>query len=52
MVQMWKCVNCGHATWDPTAAGDHERDRHGRILLDPEYNDWGIPLHFMEDVDE
>ncbi len=56
MAQVWKCVNCGSLTQNPTAAGDHERAYYGRMIdsrREPEFWSPGDPpLHYMEDLGE
>lgn len=51
MAQVWKCVKCGYATWEPQDAGDHERKFYGK-LIENERDENGELLHFMDDIGE
>lgn len=51
MVDLWKCVKCGELAYSGVGAGDHER-RYYDVLAYYPYDEWGLPLHYMDRVDE
>jgi len=51
MAQAWKCTLCGTTTTDPSEAGDHDRKYNGKLVW-KSTNDFGKPIHYMEDLGE
>ena len=52
MAQVWKCIKCGYATWNPQDAGDHERKYNDGELLLFSKDENGEVTHYMDDIGE